>query len=168
MVQGCFYLQIQIFSVHCRTMLPFFREERRATYPVGGLFLPRHSFSCFIRSNFPGATDRRGLMPEHSVLCWSLWLHGFAICFLGKGGRQRCCDCWRLGMDSACRQSSVWAWKAELRGLWDVRVPSLPLSQLPLHQWIDCGAQGPPQIAEKEDARRGGYTTQSQRRKTGV
>lgn len=32
-------------------------------------------------------------------------------------------------MDFAYRQSSVWAWQAELRGLWDVGIPSLLLSR---------------------------------------
>lgn len=63
------------------------------------------------------------------------------------------------------RQSS------EVCGMWEFHPCYFP--DLPSHSWIDCGAQGPPHIAEKEDAlyrdaRREGYTTRSQRRETEV
>lgn len=65
--------------------------------------------ACFFPGSASPATSKaisqepqtgmdRGLSP--SMLCWSLRLRGFAICFLGKGGRQQSCDCWRLGMNS--------------------------------------------------------------------
>lgn len=46
-----------------------------------------------------------------------------------------------LGWTRAYRQSSVWAWQAELRGLWNVGVPSLLLFR-PAPTSKDSGLRG--------------------------